>query len=1605
MEAAAVPSHTRLPPIPASRKMKPRAPVPPLMRSQSETGPPNLDPPDHGGGDGLSVENVELNVILPGGEHHMARVDGSKPVMDLLIVLCGRYRLSPAGHTLELLSRDNASPLQYKPNTPLGALCAGTALLKPRPASEDRLKKPMQPVVPEQTVRLMVNYLRTQKTMVRVSPRVALQALLPEICNKCEFNVPLTTLFRDASETELLDMSCSLSELGIKEVYAVDRSKELSHGLNDNTDLPEKENKGLLSFLRPKKKKSDDDVSECGSNSSMHGDSSRDTSMPGTPLMGQQQHHQRPMSMPCVPSPMLGTLPGGGGGGGGGSKGPYGVSVCPEGPRKRRAPAPPVSPTNPLATTPIPEDGEPNKDKENVPSISPGSQDSGFEQVCRDHLQSSPDQLCLAQETRRSQSPPAPLASSSTEAAGATSPLAMLQHRTKRRAPPPPPSTTAQGMQVAAESPPSPPPRSAPEQASAALFQPGSPPPVQPSVENQHRRRSSSTASTQSSGSLPLKDENKEGVSERPTPVKPPRGSQASPPPVVPTSPPPGIARDPPQFQAPPPPPYPPPPPEPTAPPPAPPHAVPSEKTLNEGGGMGSDSNVTKQQCMPEAAPRRLEQGTTAKSETQKTFCGASQQAHALADNMVQEYSSDLVQANTDAAATAEFDELIAELEMGLTDDDLRSKSSHPNVETVKNIQAEADVNFIVEPVKKPEPALPDSTVIKATADSSSNNTDKVDINNETKYPVLSANANVATDVKRGPSKKALQFLKAYNDMQKREAADKNKAGNVQQVSDKPPVTQKKDGNEVKVDFLAKVQKSALAQQRDHKSKPTLCGSFSGATAKASGCVVGEQDPRHKRLSMAFPDISTKPNSELSRAERHGGSLKCLDKMPVKNETFLNAHVEKIPVVHAKSVDKQVKSIPAERQNASSEQYKKQLVTQKYMTYVEESVMIQPVEIHKEIAGAREEIVEPNKVFKVIAEERLTKPSEKTIISESIKSEKVSEINKTSQPVMDQSNEPEASMQNSIFYKTRSISREPCVPEVEYQYNSAEPSSPVLPVYKQPSDRWRSTNEITRDYLPKVGLTTYRIVPSKPVIRPKPETADVPFLLPTYETEASKTETATATDTTKEIKEKLKYDSTAKIRDITANPQQHTAHQSPVISPPLIPPPLIPPPLIPPLSGLSNVTRPFQRSHSLQCTPETISQQHSAVKATEPLASIATSPPSSSKQDAFFRPGRRTSSLYVASAIAKKTAYKSIDTPNETYSGTTTTKTTPVDALPPLQVNCEQDELIIPPPPQFSTEENANIPNAPGDPGKVIIIEAPRVHQWKPKLFRPVSFPSVIFKDDKPSSMSVESSHLESKNTVFAVKSPPPVISQTSSGYPFNVKSASNSSQIQSVLSSPKSTDASPFYQPPTVLNTTGTALESPSLIYEQRKPSGEDTGLFGPMLKLKPVVQKPILKDNNPHNSLMEALQSTDNMGRLRKVSGENLQKIPAAVESETERDALMAAIRSGAGGKRLRKTSSTAAEELVSQQLREADSSDSATVRTRLASVHSPPVPTAPPPVILMGNGARSTECSPEEARLAMLDAIRSGSCAGMLKKVPKSVKTIEVNGKSGTIRSSSS
>lgn len=81
----------------------------------------------------------------------------------------------------------------------------------------------------QKSVRLVVNYLRTQKAVVRVSPEVPLQSILPVICAKCEVNPDHVVLLRDNVAGEELELSKSLNELGIKELYAWDNRRGEAH--------------------------------------------------------------------------------------------------------------------------------------------------------------------------------------------------------------------------------------------------------------------------------------------------------------------------------------------------------------------------------------------------------------------------------------------------------------------------------------------------------------------------------------------------------------------------------------------------------------------------------------------------------------------------------------------------------------------------------------------------------------------------------------------------------------------------------------------------------------------------------------------------------------------------------------------------------------------------------------------------------------------------------------------------------------------------------------------------------------------------------------------------------------------------------------------------------------------------------------------------------------------------------------------------------------------------------------------------------------------------------------------------------------------------------
>ncbi|KAG7267237.1 hypothetical protein CRUP_010666 [Coryphaenoides rupestris] len=110
------------------------------------------------------------------------------------------------------------------------------------------------------TVRMVINYRKTQKTILRVNPRVPLAQLLPAICDKCEFAAETTVLFRDVLSPGPLDLSNSLNDYAIRDVYARDTKDMVK--LAKDKNQKEKENKGFSMFRRSKKRSEQEFVTQ-----------------------------------------------------------------------------------------------------------------------------------------------------------------------------------------------------------------------------------------------------------------------------------------------------------------------------------------------------------------------------------------------------------------------------------------------------------------------------------------------------------------------------------------------------------------------------------------------------------------------------------------------------------------------------------------------------------------------------------------------------------------------------------------------------------------------------------------------------------------------------------------------------------------------------------------------------------------------------------------------------------------------------------------------------------------------------------------------------------------------------------------------------------------------------------------------------------------------------------------------------------------------------------------------------------------------------------------------------------------------------------------------
>ncbi|NXI64231.1 COBL protein, partial [Anseranas semipalmata] len=411
----------------------------------------------------------------------------------------------------------------------------------------------------------------------------------------------------------------------------------------------------------------------------------------------------------------------------------------------------------------------------------------------------------------------------------------------------------------------------------------------------------------------------------------------------------------------------------------------------------------------------------------------------------------------------------------------------------------------------------------------------------------------------------------------------------------------------------------------------------------------------------------------------------------------------------------------------------------------------------------------------------------------------------------------------------------------------------------------------------------------------------------------------------------------------------------------------------------------------------------------------------------FLKPHRRTSSQYVASAIAKHInlpTFKSDSTEfhekDENKHGAGEVKTEAevspkrciivANSSPVVTESAETREKNTS---IFTCSQKVSHRFTPGDnsgmENKVVNIRAP--NQATPASFYKKNASVPLTKSSSKDNNGTEDDHSLNSKQSIAEKKTRLLFDQKCETLP-----RSNSA---SSLKSPDLQGVSPTFSsslritkwPPADSMQVSSLKASPKLNGETAKAESEQkdkpddsvtnavgeldvnaqTNIFGPKKKFKPVVQKPIPKDTSLHSALMEAIQTGGGKEKLRKVSDSALNgnhKKPSYAEPENERSALLAAIRGHSGTSKLKKISSLASEEL--QSFRNAELSLQKAEDSREEQFCIPPAPAQPPPPpptqlsTAAPKFSATTAGDPGEARRALMEAIRSGAGAAKLKKV---------------------
>ncbi|KAM7124806.1 protein cordon-bleu isoform 3-T3 [Ciconia maguari] len=1386
---------------PSGRRMKARAPPPPnqasaASRIHSEHKSPaetavisdqNLVSMK----ENMINRSVEFTVILPSGVEQKSTVQGSKAVMDLLVDLCSQYRLNPSQHSLELKSSGTQQPLSYKPNTLIGALDIQTVLLKEK-VPEEKTKRPL-PRVPEKSVRLVVNYLKTQKAVVRVSPEVPLHNIIPAICEKCEVSQEHIVLLRDGITGEELELTKSLEELGIKELYAWDRKREPSRKASVSNDAIEKEKTRFLGLFKADRRSSKTEEHlrmnrDCGEEDVFSSASTSEGSLDGfSTAPNSPSVNSRSSSL--GPSLSLGNI--------------SGMTANPE-VKKRRAPPPPV-------VTPALQNVEMSGQEKTAAQISQGAS------------------------------------------------LNDLQKK-KRRAPLPP----------AASAPPT------------------------PAIPNRTEEREDKRKSTMGDG--------------RQVPQKPPRGT----------------TRGPPQLVIPPPPPYPPP-----------------DRGIVDPTVCYREADVT--------APTEL--------VPKQSLLPAHDNVYVV-DDMVLELPE--VEETASESSCFASEDTMEDSGVVSSPSDIVSLDSQNDSMKLRDIKlvngyvdsAEADAMCGTEtcPVKNAccdrvgSDSAPQSRRDEEMASAKHENED-IFIAEQLQQTLagLDEDLEAVDAISNSDSEYLNEVLSPHT--RKVEAA--------QDVTVSVPVTVIDDAPEASTSSSAGSQEAETRVSQNISADSVNTGNFTNKNNNAGSFDKGHTD----------------------------SGVLCISK----------------DLIHQQPSENEFSHLPVEQRRDMFES-----LTSSFEKRSEKNLRLDPLPKHS--------------VKSEECKSKLTPSHSKATAEISTAKEKINPLN-------------ECSNRERSLKKSKS--------ELEIKWPPAKKTE-VEEVPSTPTWCHRAQNSGT-NYEPKMGLTTFKVVPPKPEVKHFDRGVSLSAgaikidelgNLIGPNTGVSKHIPGTSTDESEEIHlGKVK----AFWRSSSMEKQSDDSAEH-----------------LPKKSAVTTNSKPFtiKHEHKPVClaapkpvAPQTVTTQvaerqseNERTKAPLPVTQSQVTPlvaPTINKDKLelpFLKPHRRTSSQYVASAIARHisvTTFKSdsmeYHKKDENKQGAGEVKTeagvspkrciivakySPVETEPtetrePLSsiFTCSQK-----PSHRFTPGDNSGVEN------KVVNIRAP--NQATPVSFYKKNASVPLTKSSSKDNNSAEDDNgLNSKESIAEKKTRLFFDQKCETLTHTNSASSLKSPDLQGVPSSFSSSLRVTKWPPANGVQV-GSLKASPELngaaanaeSEQEEKPDDSDvnaiseldvnvqTNIFGPKKKFKPVVQKPIPKDTSLHSALMEAIQTGGGKEKLRKVSDSALNgnhRKPSYAEPENERSALLAAIRGHSGTSKLKKISSLASEEL--QSFRNAELSLQKAEDRQEEQLCIPPAPAQPPPPPPTQLSAAAPKSSamatgnPGEARQALMEAIRSGAGAAKLKKVP--------------------